>query len=235
MSPGASGTVRSVAELMEEASRAILSTAYFDAETLCLKAMSRARASSDFDMMARIAMPLQEARRQRRHEAIDAGRVTTLRDLTLRDSGPGCFLLEPPLVGADARVVRDLLFRRHVPALVLTREPVTSKGRWPIVGVGIGQFQPVVARVQVAPPPGDTPTPDWLLAAQEALGDAAILKVKPEWPADHRVDDMWEYLEAVPDHEKLSQAFAATCREAAAMPQRSAPRRRSPFDDPFSF
>lgn len=237
MSPGTSSKALSTTELMEEASQALGRTAYFDAEALCLKAMSRARATSDFDAMARIALPLQEARRQRRHEAIDTGRVSVLRELPLSEKGvePGCFLLEPPLVGIDARGVRDLLTRRKVPALVLTREPATGKGLWPIVGVGVGSFQPVVVRVQVKPSPGGTPTSEWMLAAQELLGDAALLKVLPEWPADHRVDDVWEYLEAVPDHEKLSQAFARACREASAMPERSPPRRRAPFDDPFSF
>lgn len=237
MIPGALSTSRSMVELMEAASQALFRTAYFDAETLCLKAMSRAKAASDFDAMARITLPLQEARRQRRHEAIDACRVNILRDLSLRDGAtePGCYLLEPPLVGIDARGVRDLLFRRKTPALVLAREPITTKGLWPVVGVGVGQFQPVVVRVHMPPPTGDSLTPQWLLAAQEALGDAAILKIKPHWPADHRVEDMWEYLVAVPDHEKLCQAFASTCREAAAMPERSPPRRRLPFDDPYSF
>lgn len=222
---------------MEAASQALQTTAYFEAETLCLKAIAKARAAHDFDAMSRIAMPLQEARRQRRHEAIDAGRVSVLRDLSLRESATpaGCYLLEPPLVGIEARGVRDLLFRRKVPALVLCREPVTSKGLWPIVGVGTGQFHPVVVRVQVAPPPADAPTAPWMLAAQEALGEAALAKIKPEWPADHRVDDVWEYLEAVPDHEKLIQVFAQTCRQASAMPERSPPRRRAPLDDPFSF
>lgn len=237
MSRAASSTPRSLPELMEEASKALQNTAYFDAETLCLKAMARAKAAGDFDAMSRIAMPLQEARRQRRHEAIDAGRVTVLRDLSLRDGATlaGCYLLEPPLVGVEARGVRDLLTRRKVPALVLCREPVTAKGLWPVVGVGTGQFHPVVARVQVQPPPEGNPSPAWMLAAQEALGDAAMAKVNHEWPADHRVDDVWEYLEAVPDHEKLIQMFAETCRQAAAMPERSPPRRRAPFDDPFSF
>ncbi|MFA6045375.1 MAG: hypothetical protein WC718_10360 [Phycisphaerales bacterium] len=237
MTPRTSSNARSIPELMEEASQALLRTAYFEVETLCLKAMSRARTGADFDAMARITMPLQEARRQRRHEAIDAGHVIILRDLALPDgnAAPGCYLVEPPLVGVDARTVRDMLFRRKVPALVLAREPVTDRGLWPIVGVGFGQFQPVVVRVQVQPPPGDTPTPQWMLAAQEALGDAALLKIKPEWPADHRVEDVWDYFEAVPDHEKLSQAYVATCREAAAMPERSPARRRVPFDDPFSF
>lgn len=223
-----------VDDLMERASQALVATDYFDAEALALKAMSKAKAAGDYERMARIAMPLQEARRQRRHAAVDSGHVLVMRDLSLRRElrEPGCYLIEPPLVGIEARAVRELLNRRKAPALVLAREPLTKAGTWPIVAVGTGQFQPVVARAYVPPAEG-VPAPAWFLAAQEAVGDAAIAKVKSDLPADHRADELWDYLEGVPDHEKLSQAFQAACREAALMPQRSAPRR--PDDNPFSF
>lgn len=235
--PTPAAAAKTIDDLMEKASRALVETDYFAAEALCLKAMARARRAGDFERMARISMPLQESRRQRREAAADTGRVIVLDAAPRSGAGlePGCYLLRPPLIGLHGRSVRDLLTRRGVPAVVLVREPTTQKGLWPIVGVGVGEPQPSVVRVQVAPPAGDVPDVGWMLAAQERLGDAAIAKVRAEWPADHRVDDLWEYLEAVPDHEKLAQAFEAACREAAKMPEPSGPRRRPLLDDPFSF
>jgi hypothetical protein len=223
-------------DLMEKASTALAAADYFAVEKFALRAADRARTSRDFQRLARIILPLQEARRQRRQQALDAGNVTALRELpgARFRPPPGLFLLEPPLVGMDARFVRDLLARRHIPAMVLAREPVTAKGLWPIVGVGIGEPQAVVARAYV-PPPAGAPDPAWFAAAQEALGDAAIAKVKRETPADHRVEDLWEYLEAAPDHEKLAQALEEACREAARTGVNSGPRRRPVVVDPFGF
>lgn len=235
--PAGSGTIDG---LMDRASAALLRTDYFEAETLCLKAMERALRARDFTGIARITMPLQEARRQRRHEATDARRVRTMREFVASGSRtaplePGCILIEPPMVGADARTVRSIAERKRVPVMVLVREPTTATGRWPIVAVGGGVFRPAIVRVQVQPPEAGEITPAWFLATQEALGDAAIEKVKPAWPADHRVEDLLEYLEGIPDHEKLHQALAAAAREAAAQPPTPYPRRRGLFDDPFSF
>jgi hypothetical protein len=53
--------------------------------------------------------------------------------------------------------------------------------------------------------------------------------------ADHRVEDLWEYLEAAPDHEKLAQALEEACREAARTGVNSGPRRRPVVVDPFGF
>jgi hypothetical protein len=73
------------------------------------------------------------------------------------------------------------------------------------------------------------------MAAQEALGDAAIAKAPGNVPADHHVDDMLDLLEAVPDHEKLIQAAAQACREAAGTEPSPLPRRRPIMEDAFSF
>lgn len=222
---------------MERASLALERGEYFEAEGLCVRAIVAARRDDDFERMARICMPLQEARRQIRQIASDAGRIILVREIMLRvdEPLPGFYLVEPPLIGLDARTVRDLLLRKRVPAVVLAREPETRSGKWPIVGVGGGEPLPVVARVQLDAPPNGKPTPSWLLAAQEALGDAAIAQVKPDWPADHRVDDLFERLEAVPDHEKLIQALEHACRDAAKLEKLSPPRRRATLDDPCGF
>ncbi len=237
--------------LMDRASEALVKTQYFEAIDLSLRALHRAVQKRDWERVARITMPLQEARRQLRQIACDAGKSFVLRSLPARGTTiePGCYLLEPPMIGLDGKTFRDMARARKVPVLALVKEPTTSAGRWPIVGVGTGQFENVVARVQVDPPAslvGCTgpiaqtdakllPDASWFQSTLEALGDAAIRKVRPEWPAAHRVEDLAEYLDAVPDHEKLSQALAAAAKEAINAPEPVSLRRRPYFDDPYSF
>jgi len=231
-------TEKSIDELMERASSALVTTDYFEAERLALKAMLRARRANDFERMARICLPLQEARRQRRHEAVDSGESFIVSALPGRDEHlrPGCYVVEPPLVGIEGRAIRERAGRRRIPVIVLVREPITLAGKWPIVGVGMGEWEPVVIRIQVDPP-SDPLMPDatWVLASIEALGDAAIAKVNSAWPADHRVDDLVEWLDAVPEHEKLHQALASECAAAAKSPPSTHPRRRPSIEDPFGF
>ncbi|HZW10475.1 MAG TPA: hypothetical protein VFF69_11280 [Phycisphaerales bacterium] len=234
-----------VDELMERASRALVETQYFEAERLGMRALSAAREALDFERMARICLPLQEARRQRREQALDAGpvaRVRSLHDLP-RPLRPGCYLVQPPLIGRDGRRIRETAERKAVPACVLTREPLTRSGKWPVVAVGA-----MVARTQVDPPwpvervegsPSKdddprVPPSEWFAAASEALGDAAIARVLPTDHPHHRVDDLLDSLDAHPEHEKLHQALAAACRVAIGTEEPVLPRRRG-IDDPFSF
>jgi hypothetical protein len=237
--------------LMEKASQMLVACDYFGASEACERALDKARRVKDFERIARICMPLQEARRQIRQIAVDAGRTRVLNVLPARGTPlePGLYLLEPPLIGLDGNTFRQFAFARRVPVLAIAKEPTTSAGRWPVVGVGRGEFENVVARTQVEPPaslvghagplvgmdPSRLPDGAWMLAAQEAIGDAAIRKVRPEWPAAHRVEDLIELLDAVPDHEKLAQALEATAREALTAPTPQRPRRRPFVEDPYSF
>lgn len=238
-----------VDNLMERASEALVKTQYFETIDLCLRALQRAIHKKDWEHVTRIVMPLQEARRQVRQVACDAGKTFVLRTLPARGTAleAGCYLLEPPLIGLDGKTFREFARARKVPVLVLVKEPTTSAGKWPVVAVGTGQFENVVARVQVEPPAGlagysgaladakVSPDAAWFMAAQEAVGDAAIRKVRSEWPAAHRVEDLAEFLDAVPDHEKLCQALGAAAKEAMAAPAPTLLRRRPYFDDPHSF
>ena len=242
---------KSIDMLMDRASQKLVETDYFGTQELCLRAMEKCRRSRDWERLARIILPLQESRRQLRHLACDTGKSFIVHKMPTRAEGfaTGCYLLEPPLVGIDGRNFRELLRAKRVPALVLTKEPTTASGKWPIAGAGDGHFEVVVARVQVDPPAGfkGAPArltnmshganidPSWFLATQEALGDAAIRKVRHEWPASHRVEDLLELLDAVPDHEKLAQAVALAAREAMAAPAPAMPRRRPWREEPFSF
>jgi hypothetical protein len=239
-------------EQMETASAALARADYAHAEAAAAKALLAARRAGDFERMARITLPLQEARRQRRHDAADSGLRLIL---TQPPAGrqallPGLYLVQPPLVGIDARRLRLAADAAGTAALFLCREPMTKAGLWPIVAVGGGTLTTTITlRTRIAPPPGVTPMEsgmtrdrveepppaEWFLAAHEALGDAAIAALRPGDPAAWRVDDLLEALDALPSHEKLLQALASACREAALSPAPERPRRRGRHDDPYSF
>lgn len=231
---------------MEQASESLVLTRYFKAEQSALRALRTAHDARDYERMARVLLPLQEARRQKRQLAADAGLAFVL--TAMREAGitmPGCYLVQPPMIGAEARDARDLADRREIPAIVITREPLTRAGRWPIVAV-VGTLS---VRTQVEPPRPlerveDSVTKDhsreppplaWFLGASEALGDAAIAKVNPKDPAAWRVDDLVQLLDAHPDHEKLHQRLAEACRAAMGEPEPTEIRRKTLFDRPVSF
>lgn len=236
MSAGRSAQAGKIDEIMSRASDALVSTDYGEADRLCRDAWQKAREANDFDRCARICLPLQEARRQRREAALDAPGEFLLNSLPGRDevTSPGRYLLEPPLVGVDARRLREVASEHRVAVMVLVREPLTRAGKMPIVGVGTGPREPVVVRIRVDPP-GAPLAPTWFSAMHEALGDAAIALAPRGVPADHHVDDLMDLLEAVPEHEKLIQALQAACRLAARSPASKAPRRRPLVDNPYSF
>lgn len=201
--------------LMEEASEALVATRYFDCERKASEALALVHQSHDYDRMGRIVLPLQEARRLRRQLACDVKkvvRVDSYPELEGLMTGakpikPGCYLLEPPLVGADGRELREKALSADIPVLVIVREPQSRLGLIPIVAVG-----PFTIRTKVDPPKKVDVA--WIQSAAEALGDDALSLVDPEECAADRVDHIIDLLAAFPDHEKLHQALAAACTEA---------------------
>jgi hypothetical protein len=230
---------------MDAASAQLVATAYFDTVRLCARAAELCVKAREWERLSRIAMPLLEARRQIRQIAVDAGtvRVIDTPEALRAPAERGCVLVVPPLIGADARAYRLAAEQRQTPVVVLAREPMTNADLWPIVGVSI-----LTVRTRIPPPPGversgagvtrdtlrEPVALDWFEAAAEALGDAAIASVDPKAPAAHRVEDLLERIDAVPEHEKLHQALAAAAQRAALEPAPSFPRRRGP-DHPYSF
>ncbi len=224
-------TASKIDELMESASEALAATRYFEADALARQALKLAHEARDYDRMARIILPLQEARRHKRQLAIDTGKVVTIDSYDLVEKyamgkkkfASGCYLAEPPLVGADGRDLRDKLDELGMPAIVIVREPQTQLGLWPVVMIG-----PVTVRTKVRPPSKKIDI-KWLLAASEALGDEAISTVDARQPASVRVDQLMDRLATIVDHEKLFQALADTCREAEREAAEDAKRpRRAP-------
>jgi len=240
-------------DLMEKASRSLSHMSYFEAERMAIKALGMARQEDDFERMARIVMPLLESRRQRAEQALSVGEVTVLDDEISEDMKIelGCYLVQPPLVGAAARRFRLAALHREVPVVVVCREPRTQLGLWPVVAIGAGGslrtrvdreprtqlgLWPVVAigaggslRTRVDPPDdAEHPDPAWLLSALEELGDFAIQAIDPKRSPDRRIDKAIDYLDALPEHEGLHQYLEQACREAhkASIEDRPASPRR---------
>ncbi|MEM9084216.1 MAG: hypothetical protein AAGB34_11515 [Planctomycetota bacterium] len=206
----ATKAIDKVDQLMEKASQALASTNYFDAEKLSLEALLLARKHSLFERMARICLPLQESRRQKRLEAIDSGRLVRLDQQSDEPRvEAGCYLFEPMLVAADARDLRERADAAKVPVLAIAREPKNQMGLWPIAMIG-----PITVRTRVRPPANDEPDFAWMQSASEALGDQAISTLDLNRPAEHIVDQILDKLGTVPEHEKLHQQLANYCRQA---------------------
>jgi hypothetical protein len=234
---------------MDRASEALAGTDYFEAIKLAEKALRRAHADHDFLTLARVCLPLQEARRQVRQIATDAaherGVVYVRGSAELpRPLVPGCYLIAPPMIGADARALRRMGDGRRVPIFVQTREPLTRKGTWPVVALDDTAY-----RAYVAPPieleyregvvtrdafEGAVPV-EWFEAAAEAVGDAAIDSIKPGLHPWWRVDDLVQVLRAVPEHEKAHQRLAEACRDAAEVGEPAEDRLLIDSPNPYSF
>jgi hypothetical protein len=197
--------------LMERASESLVKGRYFECERESSRALELAHSAREWDRMARILMPLEEARRQKRLEAADTGAVHVASDIDelqrVEKIEPGCWLLEPMLVAAHAREFRDRADEQGSPVLVITREPETQLGQWPIAALG-----PVVVRTKVAPP--EKLAPEWFLAAAESLGEEAIESVEPDLEAETRINRLMDRLGALRDHDELHQAIAQACRDA---------------------
>lgn len=204
---------QSVDQMMEAASKALVETDYFTCEELAVKALAQAFEKSDYERMSRILLPLQEARRQKRLAAIDTGKLTIMDapvDLETHRVKPGCYLFQPPLVGADARGFRELADAQRVPAMVICREPKTQLGLWPVVMIG-----PVTVRVRIDPPAKEKATIQWLIEASEAMGDEAIESVDRGRELPHQIAALYDRLQTCREHEKLHQELADACTRAA--------------------
>lgn len=205
--------IQQIQQLMEKAQAALHRNAWFEAERLALKALEIARSVRDYALMARIVLPLQEARRQRLQLALDTKRVVIM-EKSLGEEfrvEPGCYLVQPPTVGADARRLRLAALEQEAPAAVLCREPLTVARLCPIVSIG-----QVTIRSKIAPPKNwDKPSFSWFVGALESLGDAAIETLDRGTDSLRQVDALLARLDSCPDHEKLHQALADACRQAA--------------------
>lgn len=214
MMAGATKPSRS-SELSAGADEALLRGDLFAAERAALKALLAARQENDFARMATIASTLMEARLRRVKAATDTKRIGIIDTPVSEDVRvtKGCYLVQPPQVGADARRMRLAAIEQEVPAMVLCREPLTQIKLLPIVALSPG----VTVRTKVMPPKNmDKPDMAWFLGALEALGVCALQTIDPTHNAIRRVDAIIERLDAIPEHEGLHHALQQACLEAKA-------------------
>ena len=204
---------KTIQDLHEKARQALDESLAFEAERLAGKALQLARQERLFDRMAEVVTTLQEARRSRIEPALAIAKVVVLDEpfddqVTIK---PGCYLVRPPLVGADTRRLRLLAHSREISVAVVCREPSTQLRLCPIVAIGTG----ATVRTKIDPPEDpDHPAMDWFLDAMHALGDWAIETLDAGSDVEKRVDALLSRLDAIPDHDGLHECLRATCLEA---------------------
>ncbi len=172
---------------MEDASRKLAELDYPACERLCLQALRAAEQAGDYGRIARLLMPLAEARRQRRQIAVDAG-VFIPRDLSadeiLQAHRRGCVLLtKPPYTDADEKALRDaaLAEGRSVEVLLLDEAGLRAA----------------------------------FLRAMDQRGDAILASLRRDLSNAERVSAILEQLDRIGDHEIAHQRLADAARRAA--------------------
>ncbi len=232
-------------EQMERASEALARMNYLACERLCLESLALARGEGRFEDYARILLPLQESRRQRRLTAAEGGIRLGTAGLEgepvdwLPRLNPGCILLTRPHGPAQARDLLNLAHERGLHIEVLLADNATADEKWQLRA-----FAGPDVRCDVDAPPR-TWRDRWLharevqagqgeielepsgyfLAASEALGDEALRMAESEENILARLARLEACLEVITDHELLHQALARTAREAARQPEASPPNR----------
>ncbi|MEM8738789.1 MAG: hypothetical protein AAGG38_09980 [Planctomycetota bacterium] len=203
--------------LMERASGRLVAMDYLGSEALCLQALAAARAAEDWTAYARVLLPLQECRRQRRMIAADTG-VQLGTNACWRDPRDGCVAVTRPLGRDEAeRTLRQAESAgRHVE--VLWCDNAAEDGTWTVrtfrgPAVSCEVAAPAAGWVHRRLDPGEEPgAAHWFVAASEALGDAAIAAVDAERGSRARLEGLEAMVGAVGDHELLHQALADAAR-----------------------
>jgi hypothetical protein len=204
---------RTIDEMTEKAAQSLKEGRIFEADRLATQVLYLARDEEEFERMAKIIPTLFEARQQRIDAAVDAERMTVLDEQFTEEIEiePGCYLIRPPLVGADARRLRLLASSREIPVAVLCREPTTRAGLCPVVAISRG----ATIRTKVDPPVDpDNPEIDWFLDGMDALGEEAVESVDPQLDPVKRIDALLPKLDAVPSYDGLHIALEQACLEA---------------------
>ena len=204
---------RIIDELTEQAVAALASKRYFESESLAARALDVARDDDDFHRMACVIPTLKQARTGRLALAMDVGTITIVDEPFDEDVKvkPGCYLVQPPLVGADARRLRFAALKQEIPALVLCREPVIRLGLVPFVALGTG----ATVRCKMRKPKDlEHPDLEWFATALEIMGEAAA-EMDPAMNLHKRINTLMARINAMPEHAGLHELLEESCREAA--------------------
>ena len=192
---------------------ALREESWFIAESHLLKALIASRGRDDWEGMIEITEGLRQSRCGIRRQALVRGSVRLCNEGSTETMAisTGRYLVEPPLVGADARRLVQSGRDNQVAIAVVCREPLTRSGLVPIVAIAPG----TTIRVQIDPPSNERkPTTAWFKNAMESIGDAALDTIDPTKAVDRRIDAILGTIDAIPDHEALYEALSETCREA---------------------
>ncbi|WP_432797310.1 hypothetical protein [Poriferisphaera sp. WC338] len=226
-------------DMMEQASTLLMQGDYPDSEQMCEQALTLARESKDWDYYARILLPLQEVRRQRRMTAADGEVVlgTTSNNLNrleawAEQAKAGCIMVSGEVKREGAHQLLKYTRDRKLNVEVLFGEHDQTNNSWNLWSVGEIDAK-VHCRVDELPGAWqerrwtslDVPEEGtskyanapagWFLYACEQLGDAAIAQTQEPMGTPQRVLELEKYLHEVGDHEKLHEALAEAARAAA--------------------
>jgi len=217
----ASAKLKKLETLEAHTREALANKDWMAADSAAFDGVSLAYAMNEYGLMPALLEMLKEARGRRFRQAVEMDTLVVIDDIQTRDEileiyeeqdlTPGTYLIQPPLVGADGRNMRDHYFALGVPSLFIVREPTTRDGLWPIVMIG-----PITVRTRVEPPENEQVTIEWIENAAYELGDAAIETVDPGALATVRVDQLLDRLGTVVLHDRLIDLLAETCVEAQA-------------------
>ncbi len=202
-------------DIMERASRSLADMDYLACEALCMEALAEARERQQFGYYARVLMPLQEARRQRRMIAAQG-------EVLLGSSGPGfdaeswltkhsagCLVLTQPHNIDDARALAERARNENRFVEVLFADNTHEAASWTLRSYD----GPEVSCDVKAPAPGQSPA-QWFLHATEQLGDAALRSADDSLKGEALILDLETRLRVFPDHELLHQSLAEAARSA---------------------
>ena len=223
---------RTLDHIMEDASTALVKMEYLTCEALCLEALVEARRRGEWEYYARVLLPLQEVRRQRRIiaaegvialgvNATDPSIRTKIESLT-----SACIVLIKPSTVADAIALTARARQERKYLEVLFADNDVADKTWTIRAFAgsavscnlptpphqwIGRFfHPGEVKV-TADTSTDTPGA-WFVHATECLGDAALAAVSPKLTGAAKVAALEHCLEVITDHEIIHQRLADAAR-----------------------
>lgn len=209
------GRTKAIQSLVDKATAALAKEGWFEAERALDRALAMSHGRRDYVGMAEIIGMLWQARLGWQKQAFASRKAIRILDEEVTDTmevEQGRYLVQPPLVGADARRLRLLAFAAEVPAVVLCREPTTQLGLIPVVAIGpLGAI-----RTKVKPPKNPSkPTAGWFRDAMRSLGEVAVEKLNPNHIASRRVEATLGLLDTLPEDELLHRLAIDLCGEAA--------------------
>lgn len=201
-------TLEQLDAIMEKASRALADMDYLTCEALCLDALTEAKRADRYGYYARVLLPLQEARRQRRMIAaagdIQLGSGQGFEPgAWLENRVAGCVVLTHPHSAGDARAIHQRVRQNKQFVEVLFADNALEESQWTL-----RSYDGPAVNCSIAAPLSNISASQWFIEATERLGDAALTGVDSKLTGKALVDELESRLRVFPDHELLHQCLA---------------------------